>query len=1796
MEPVAAAVHSVETLKKGRRPLRTQLVKRINELETELTRPDPDQTVIQVKLELIQKNFEKVDAFDQEIVSVVTLKGTEEEQDAEIEAIADYEEKFRTAKVKADNFLASKSVAGGASAIDGGSSIPGDVNTHKKTYKLPKIEIRKFDGDLGEWLGFWSQFQKIHEDKALHDSDKFQYLVQSMIPGTRAHKLVSSYPQSADNYPAVIAALKDRFGDKVLLTEVYVRQLLKLVIRNASKPKTIQLSCMYDELESHLRALETLGVTQEQSASFLYPLVESSLPEEVIRVWQRSTLSGYGEDEADKPVDERLKSLMKFLRMEVKGAERLSFVSEGFGEPVKEKLVKDRRFGTVQQNIPTAAGLFAGQKAACIFCDKSHESQSCVNAQSMPYGLKKRKILEKKVCLLCLKNGHTAKVCKTYLKCIICQKRHVPLMCPDLEGNKKAEDAKPVRANNTETPVVHTQLNCTNEVLLQTLRCVIRNGNKQKDVRILLDPGSQKSYILEKTAHELGAKSTGSAKLCHLLFGGRKEVQEHNQYEVEIENCINKFSSNMKVLGHQKICGQIPKMSRGPWMAELKDKKIFISDLGEDETKIELLIGADYYAKWLTGKRECLKNGLVALETCFGWTLSGRLERASNEACSDVAMQVTSMLVSEANISELWSLETIGIHDPAEQKTRVERELETKQQFLQTVSRSETGRYSVSLPWIEAGQERQNLQNNRIVAERRLMSMTAKLQSLGKYQEYQKVFEDWLSEDIIEVVDDSGEKRGCHYLPHRAVFKVDSLTTPVRPVFDASCKAGRSPSLNEMLEKGPNLLELLPTILLRFRENSIGVTADIRKAFQMIEVDVQDRDFLRFLWWEDPVEKKFRVYRHKRVVFGVNCSPFLLAAVIELHLKSVKGDQAALAEKLLKSLYVDNCATAVATYEEYEQFKQHSVEIMSEAAMHLRNWEYTLKSDVCVEQKDVLECDPLTKEATSKVLGLYWNKVEDTLSCVIPSLEVNDMVTKRVILSYINRMFDPVGFICPSLLPLKLILQSAWLIKSGWDDQLPEKAVTEFKTWLAEGQYLQHVRVARDMTSGQGLKSSQCELHTFCDASQEAYATVIYLRTTDEHNRVSVQFVMAKSRLAPVARPTIPRMELLACVIGARLSNFVRAVLNMETVRNYLWSDSTTALAWIKRNDEWGTFVGNRVREICSLTKPEDWRHVQGLKNPADLPSRGCRPKELLQSRWWEGPSWLYGPAGEWPVESASIDETEILKEQKRSSQQMKLVDNNKATMTVAVMVNQEVKVDKHWYVTSSSYSKNICVITWIRRFIHNARMENAKLTGNITLDEFSMAETVMLKIVQQEEFVEKSGTIQGLRVQKADDDLYHVKTKLTHHDTEGFRFPIILPSRHPLIDLLIREYHLNNNHAGTQFLISKIRERFWILHTRRTIDRVIRSCIVCLRHNSKSFQTEAATLPACRTEAVNAFQTTGVDLAGPLYLKNGQKAWLVLYTCAVYRCVHLDFVLSLTTEAFLNSLERFINIRGRPSVVYSDNGTNLVGAVNLFNKLDWKMIEKTATVRRIKWIFNPPSAAWWGGWWERLIRIVKDLLKRMLGRARLNYEQLRTCISHAENIVNERPLTVMTEDQNDLIPLTPAMFMRGINLACFPESALLSSNMQSDYRKRMSLQQELKQRFRNEYLSQLVQRAKELKQKLPKIGDVVLVGADNRKRVLWPMAKIVELIPGRDGLFRIAKVKTQQGILVRPIQRLYPLEISAAEEVDDVAARIKDLAELGPTVEYNQERELDNEAVDEPDVVVSRSGRKIVRPKRLLE
>ncbi|GBN16632.1 hypothetical protein AVEN_15889-1 [Araneus ventricosus] len=254
------------------------------------------------------------------------------------------------------------------------------------------------------------------------------------------------------------------------------------------------------------------------------------------------------------------------------------------------------------------------------------------------------------------------------------------------------------------------------------------------------------------------------------------------------------------------------------------------------------------------------------------------------------------------------------------------------------------------------------------------------------------------------------------------------------------------------------------------------------------------------------------------------------------------------------------------------------------------------------------------------------------------------------------------------------------------------------------------------------------------------------------------------------------------------------------------------------------------------------------------------------------------------------------------------------------------------------------------------------------------------------------------------EDKILHVKTQIVNRkDKEDFRKPVLLPSNYEVVLKLIEYCHKKNLHCGLQIFQNILRENFWILNGRKIIRKVISKCAICKRFSSKRLEVDSGSLPENRVRDSAVFQITGVDAAGLLFLKVNQKARVLLFTCAVYRVVHLELITSLSTEAFLIGFRRFVAKRGRCSTIYCDNRTNFVGTVNA---IDWK--------------FNWPTTASWRGWWERLIQIMKDLLKRVLGQAQLLFEEMLTILCDCEVLINSRPLTYMSESKH-LVPISPS-------------------------------------------------------------------------------------------------------------------------------------------------------------------------------
>lgn len=385
--------------------------------------------------------------------------------------------------------------------------------------------------------------------------------------------------------------------------------------------------------------------------------------------------------------------------------------------------------------------------------------------------------------------------------------------------------------------------------------------------------------------------------------------------------------------------------------------------------------------------------------------------------------------------------------------------------------------------------------------------------------------------------------------------------------------------------------------------------------------------------------------------------------------------------------------------------------------------------------------------------------------------------------------------------------------------------------------------------------------------------------------------------------------------------------------------------------------------------------------------------ESLSQDRlWWKGPAFLTSSEHEEDSDDHSVEDDAVEEELNVSEH-------------VTVQLSSEEHNTSEPVLDLQRYNKLKSVLritTWIKRFTDNTRL-TLKRKGELTAEELFQAEKYWIKLTQRHNFSQEIALL-----------MMCVEGRLQQSDF-SFRqqHPWILPAKNGYGELLVQHSHENLMHAGVRDTLVQIRERHWIMRGRQLVKSVITRCNVCRRFKAKPVQQVTALLPRDRITETPPFEVTGVDFAGPLYVTIGgapSKAYIALFTCAVTRAVYLELVSSQTTEHFLLALKRFIARRGLCKVIYSDNAKTFKRADQDLKEL-WKGIKDQQLLeyfseKRIRWRFIAERAAWWGGFWERLVRSVKTCLRKTLGRASLRFEELTTILTEVEAILNSRPLT----------------------------------------------------------------------------------------------------------------------------------------------------------------------------------------------
>ena len=381
---------------------------------------------------------------------------------------------------------------------------------------------------------------------------------------------------------------------------------------------------------------------------------------------------------------------------------------------------------------------------------------------------------------------------------------------------------------------------------------------------------------------------------------------------------------------------------------------------------------------------------------------------------------------------------------------------------------------------------------------------------------------------------------------------------------------------------------------------------------------------------------------------------------------------------------------------------------------------------------------------------------------------------------------------------------------------------------------------------------------------------------------------------------------------------------------------------------------------------------------------------------------------------------------------------------------------------------------------------------------------------------------------------------------------PIILHGKHPITKLIVRSEHLRMLHAGPTLLSSSLSCRFHIINLRKIIRSITRQCVTCRRHSARPQLQMLGQLPLERVTPGSVFEKVGVDYAGPFHVKYGMvrktttvKAYVCVFVSLAVKAVHLEAVSDLTTEAFIATLRRVIARRGHPSLIWSDNGTNFVGANRELKELyEFLVQQKTegtisefCTTRNIKWQFIPERSPHFGGLWEAAVKSTKMHLRRIVGDVKLTYEELKTVLTQVEACLNSRPLIPVNSPDDDGIEiLTPGHFLIGRALCALPDPSFSYRTM--SLLRRWHLCQNLVchfwRRWSTEYLSSLNKYNKwHYPTRNLSVGDIVILKEDDAIPTKWPLSRVTQVYPGRDGLVRVATVKTTKGTYKRPVTKI---------------------------------------------------------------
>lgn len=762
--------------------------------------------------------------------------------------------------------------------------------------------------------------------------------------------------------------------------------------------------------------------------------------------------------------------------------------------------------------------------------------------------------------------------------------------------------------------------------------------------------------------------------------------------------------------------------------------------------EVDMLIGATLSYGILNGDKRYGNPGEpFALSSDLGWLVVGDISwpTISNLSHHSIGPNLQEIEVQErvkiadANLDQqlrrFWELESTGSSTP-HPLTREERQCEDH--FQATTTQQDDGRFVVTLPFRTTPPD---LGSSRDMAIQRLKQMERRL---ARQPEQKKEYVNFMAEYVNlghmeEIPPDQIPLPNSYYIPHHFVTKESSTTTKFRVVFDASAKTTNGKSLNDNLMVGAQIQDSLFDILLRFRTHKYAFTADVAKMFRQILVAPQDCDYQRIVWRTDP-SQPIKDYRLLTVTYGTAPAPHLAKMSLQQLARNEKETLPLASRSALNDFYMDDDMSGADTVPEALELQRQTLCLVAKA-----QWKVCKFSSNCPELINALPMElretkslfPVEFSQTVKTLGIFWQPESDHFLFKLDhdATPFKGSLTKRAILSEIAKIFDPIGWLAPVVIPAKITMQLLWKLKSGWDEPVPAQLHHQWTQHRSDLKHIESLQIPRCVKPTTNCKIA---LVGFCDASEKAYAAVVYLCIYPEDSSPPLVSILAtKTRVAPTRTVSLPRLELCGAVLLSHLMETVQQALQLPLHHISAWTDSMVTLAWIQQHpSKWNRFVANRVTEIQDRVPSNQWGHVPGVDNPADCASRGLDPSTFIHfSLWWNGPTFLRNGVPTLALPHLVIDPT-IDQEERREVVCHKIQNHPWNNLL------QEC----------SSLASLTRITAWILRFATNAKIplshKQERNKSHLTSTELNNALIFWVKIVQQQ-FRDTSTTIHPAKI-----------------------------------------------------------------------------------------------------------------------------------------------------------------------------------------------------------------------------------------------------------------------------------------------------------------------------------------------------------------------------------------------------------------------------------------------------------------